>query len=380
MTAPGLFFWQNMPTHHQAASLDALAELWPAPVTGVWCSRISEARRRLGWSEPATRHLAHRYLPADRPAWKKEVREVIDAHAEDIHVFSGIGAYAPVTHALGLLSARPAPKMGLIVEMPVMLGWRRHLRHLKARYHYRRHYGRMGCVLTMGAAAREYYAQLGFERRRLFPFFYQTEAPAPAPRAAPAVLSLAYVGQINHRKGLDVLLEALARVADAGWTLTVYGDGPDRARAEKFAVSAGLAGRVRFLGSVPSEEVLRRLPSHDLCIVPSRFDGWGMVVNEAIQSGVPVLVSDRAGSSELLAASHAGAVFPAGDPRRLAELIDARLRDRSLLDSERRAAAAFAPRLAPGEAARYLRDVLRHVFLGEGDRPAPGWLPPSAAR
>ena len=72
--APALFFWQNMPTHHQAASLDELARLWPAEVTGVWGSRISDARRRLGWAEPATTHLRHRYLASERRQWKEEVR------------------------------------------------------------------------------------------------------------------------------------------------------------------------------------------------------------------------------------------------------------------------------------------------------------------
>ena len=129
-----------------------------------------------------------------------------------------------------------------------------------------------------------------------------------------------------------------------------------------------------FKGNTPSANLIRELPQYDLCIVPSRFDGWGMVVNEALQSGVPVLASDRTGSSDLVRSSAAGSVFAAGDHRRIAELISERLEDRALLAQEKRAAVRFAPRIAPTVAAGYMRDTFRHVFLGECRRPIATWL------
>ena len=372
--APPLFFWQNMPTHHQAASLDELARLWPAEVTGVWGSRISDARRRLGWAEPATTHLRHHYLASETKQWKEEVRKLADEHREAIHVFSGIGAYAPATYGFSCLSERKAPRLGLIVEPPIMLGWRRYVRHWKTKFYYHGHLEEIGCVFAMGSTAMSYYSELGFSAARLFPFFYQEDVPPASFRALGETLNLVYAGQVNFRKGLDTLIQSLPLLNGGPWTLTIYGDGPDRGRLEREVHQQGLAAQVFFKGNTPSATLIRELPQYDLCIVPSRFDGWGMVVNEALQSGVPVLASDRTGSSDLVRSSAAGSVFAAGDHRRIAELISERLEDRALLAQEKRAAVRFAPRIAPSVAAGYMRDTFRHVFLGEGERPAASWL------
>jgi glycosyltransferase involved in cell wall biosynthesis len=372
--APPLFFWQNMPTHHQAASLDELARLWPAEVTGVWGSRISDARRRLGWVEPVTTHLRHRYLASETKQWKEEIRSLADEHREAIHVFSGIGAYAPATYGFSCLSERKAPRMGLIVEPPIMLGWRRHMRHWKTKFYYHGHLEEIGCVFAMGSTAMSYYSALGFSATRLFPFFYQEDVPPASFRAPGETLNLVYAGQVNFRKGLDTLIQALPLLSVGPWSLAIYGDGPDRGSLEKIVRRQGLADRVIFKGNTPSAQLIRELPRYDLCVVPSRFDGWGMVVNEALQSGLAVLASERAGSSDLVKSSGAGAVFAAGDHRRIAELISERLKNQALLAQEKRAAVRFAPRIAPTVAAAYLRDTFRHVFMGEGERPVATWL------
>jgi glycosyltransferase involved in cell wall biosynthesis len=188
------------------------------------------------------------------------------------------------------------------------------------------------------------------------------------------VIKIAYAGQINFRKGLDTLIKALPLLVGNQWTLTIFGDGPDRERLERKVHLMGLSSQVFFKGNTPAGKLIEELPQYDLCVVPSRFDGWGMVVNEALQSGVPVLASDCTGSSDLVRSSGAGAVFPVGDFRRIAELISDRLRSRSILADEKRAAIRFAPRIKPSVAAEYLRDVLRSVFMGEGNRPAAPWL------
>ncbi|MEI7800692.1 MAG: glycosyltransferase [Opitutaceae bacterium] len=374
MKVPSIFFWQNMPTHHQASSLDELAKLWPAEVTGVWGSRISEARRRLGWAEPSTTHLKNIFLSNEEKQWKKEIRKMTAEHHESIHVFSGIGAYAPATFGFSCLSERKASRLALIVETPIMLGWQRHLRHWKTRFYYHYHLDKIGCVFAMGSAGMSYYSKIGFTDKQLFPFIYQEEVAPVSYRAPSDVIKIAYAGQINFRKGLDTLIKALPFLVGDQWTLTIFGDGPDRERLERKVHLMGLSSQVFFKGNTPAGKLIEELPQYDLCVVPSRFDGWGMVVNEALQSGVPVLVSDRTGSSDLVRSSGAGAVFPVGDYRRIAELISGRIRNQSILTEEKRAALRFAPRIRPSVAAEYLRDVLRSVFMGEGDRPSAPWL------
>lgn len=374
---PRIFFWQNMPSHHQVGSLDFLASIWGAPVTGVWCSDISEFRRKQGWT-PAPRHaLADIFLPAQE--WQAAVEEVVDANPEAIHVFSGIGAYGPVTHALRRLAARPSARIGLIVESPVMLGWRKWVRLIKTKVNYAPYLQKIGVVFAMGSLGVDFYRRIGFAEKQLYPYLYQGEASPVSPRAIGDEVRLAYVGQFNHRKGTDILFDALLRIERTDWVLDLYGDGPERERLQRLLAASRHAGRVCFKGTVPSFRLMSELGQNDLLLVPSRFDGWGMAVNEGLQMGLSVIVSSMAGSSDLVRASAAGAVYPVDSTRTLAAEIVRRLEDRALLRKEKALAAAYAPKVSPAVAGAYLSAVLRHVFLGEGARPSPDWLEANSA-
>jgi len=100
------------------------------------------------------------------------------------------------------------------------------------------------------------------------------------------------------------------------------------------------------------------MAGYDLVVLPSRYDGWGAVVNEALQQGVPVLASDNAGASALVRASGAGAVFGATDAAALAAHLRRALLEPGLLADWRALARAYRSRLDPAVAAAYLRDCL----------------------
>jgi glycosyltransferase involved in cell wall biosynthesis len=373
MSPPPVFFWQNMPAHHQTGALDALASAWGAPVTGVWCEDVSASRRSQGWGAVPRASLRDRFLPAT--GWAKEVDGLVDANRAAIHVFSGIGAYAPVTRAARRLARTPDARMGLIVESPIMLGWAGVARTWKARYYYRPFVSRLRAVFAMGELGMAFYRRLGFAEDQLFPFLYQEAVPPPPARGAGrGEVRLVYAGQLNARKGADLLLAACRALPARGWTLDIFGDGPFRSGLSAEATRRGLADRIAFRGTVSSAALIAELPSFDLAIVPSRFDGWGMFVNEALQSGLAVIASDRVGSAGLVSSSGAGAVCPREDIPALAEAIGRRIADPALLRSEQAKACAYAPCLSPDRAGEYLAAALRHAFCGEAPRPLPGWI------
>lgn len=370
---PPLFFWQNMPAHHQTGALDALASGWSAPVTGVWCEDVSASRRSQGWGAAPRVSLQDHFLPA--AGWEKSVDDLVDGNPAAIHIFSGLGAYAPVTRAARRLARTPDAKMGLIVESPIMLGWAGLARRWKARHHYRPFLGKMRAVFAMGELGMDFYRGLGFAEEQLFPYLYQEEIPSPGLRSPErGDVRLVYAGQLNERKGVDILLAACRALPRLGWTLDLFGDGPLRPKLEAEVARAGLAGRIVFRGVVPSPALIGELPRFDLAIVPSRFDGWGMFVNEALQCGLAVIASDKVGAAGLVVSSAAGAIIPGADIAALAAALNRRIAHPDLLRDEQTKAREYAPRLSPNRAGEYLAAALRHAYLADGLRPTPGWI------
>ena len=369
---PPLFFWQNMPAHHQTGALDALASGWSAPATGVWCEDVSASRRSQGWGAAPRVSLRDHFLPSS--GWEQQVDDLIDGNRTAIHIFSGLGAYAPVTRAARRLARTPDAKMGLIVESPIMLGWVGIARRWKVRYHYRPFLGKMRTVFAMGELGLDFYRGLGFTEEQLFPYLYQEAIPLPTSRSPDGGdLRLVYAGQLNERKGVDILLAACRALPRQGWTLDVFGDGPLRPKLEAEAARDDLAGRIVFRGTVPSSSLVAELPRFDLAVVPSRFDGWGMFVNEALQCGLAVVASDKVGAAGLVAGSMAGAIVPSEDVAALATAVSRRIARPDLLRDEQAKAREYAPRLSPSRAGEYLAAALRHAFLADGIRPTPSW-------
>ncbi len=146
------------------------------------------------------------------------------------------------------------------------------------------------------------------------------DRPAPAPRPG---LHLVFVGRITPIKGLRVLLDALtrARRTHPGLTLTLVGDGDDRAHLETLARPLGDA--VRFAGFRSQEGVARAVAGADALVLPSFAEGLPVVLMEALAAGKPVIATQVAGVGELVENGVSGLLVPAGDVRALAGAITA---------------------------------------------------------
>ena len=140
---------------------------------------------------------------------------------------------------------------------------------------------------------------------------------APAARAAvraelvlPAAAPLlAFVGSDFRRKGLPALLAAL-RLLPGAHALVLGADRPARLRsARSLAAELGVGERVHFAGLRPDPE--RALAAADCLVFPSRFDAFGNAVLEGMASGLPVVVSRRAGGAEVVIPGRTGAVVDA---------------------------------------------------------------------
>jgi glycosyltransferase involved in cell wall biosynthesis len=124
-----------------------------------------------------------------------------------------------------------------------------------------------------------------------------------------------YCGQLIHRKGVDLLIDAFCESARVfpRIELTLVGDGPLRADLKQ-RIPADIRSRVDFAGFHPVAELPRFFAEADVFVLPSRHDGWGVVVNQAVAAGLPVICSDAVGAgADLVGGDENGYLFPAGD-------------------------------------------------------------------
>ena len=114
-----------------------------------------------------------------------------------------------------------------------------------------------------------------------------------------------YVGRLSREKNLDLLLRVFALPEMAKYYLTLAGQGPDRIALQTLAGS-----NVSFIGHIPNERIQDIYTSHDVFILPSLSEPWGLVIEEALYYGLPVLASSKVGSVEnLVLAYGAGLSF-----------------------------------------------------------------------
>jgi glycosyltransferase involved in cell wall biosynthesis len=156
------------------------------------------------------------------------------------------------------------------------------------------------------------------------------------------------------------------------FNLTVIGDGPMRPAWLSLAVSL-LPDRVHWLGKLPIAEIPQKMADADCLVLPSRYDGWGAVVSEALIAGTPVICSDACGSAGVVEASGVGGVFRSGDVAGLSVCLAQILSIGPLHEAERQRLASWAQSLGVTAGAAYLRSIVE-LDQSQSARPLPPWL------
>jgi glycosyltransferase involved in cell wall biosynthesis len=128
------------------------------------------------------------------------------------------------------------------------------------------------------------------------------------------------VGRLAPQKNLALMLRAFARGSAEYDTLTIVGDGPERARLETLARRLGIGARVRFMGYLP--EPAATLPAFDILLLSSDYEGVPAVLLEALAARLDVIATDCSRSmAALLKHGRLGKLVPVGDEQALATAI-----------------------------------------------------------
>jgi glycosyltransferase involved in cell wall biosynthesis len=179
-----------------------------------------------------------------------------------------------------------------------------------------------------------------------------------------AEVDLITVGTLEARKNQRYALEIVQAAAQLGrpLSLTVAGDGPDRAMLEHYVKDKGLGEQVRFLGFVPHAAAL--MPGHRACLHVARMESFGIVLIEAMSRGLPVFAPRAGGMPEVFNDAVEGRLIPLDDSPAAARLIIEWLDDESRMrlasDAARqRFLERFEADRVATQLAAFLEDVVR---------------------
>jgi len=203
-------------------------------------------------------------------------------------------------------------------------------------------------VTTSLATARLLTSDFGVPSDRLTVVQPGTDRASSAPHASGATINLLAVGSVVPRKGYDVLVAALAMLAELPWRLTIVGDrgrSLDTTRELDAEIARHrLRGRINFTGAVPLEKLANYYAAADLFVLASRFEGYGMAYAEAIAHGLPV-VGTTAGAIPDTVPEGAGVLVPPDDVESLVAVLRGLIENPQQRQRLAQGAAALAARL-----------------------------------
>lgn len=367
-----LVFWQNINSHHQGPALDALARtdrfevVWSvgATVQGSW-------REEHGW--PTFESNAIRLIV--NPDKEERLRLLSERKDESLHIFTGI--HNDTFQRTAFLEAvRQRCNTAMLSEYQPAKKGRGILKRIVHTL-YRILYAKsVKAVFCIGSASKRWYESVGYSKDILVDWRYTPIPPGAFTRhpwTNEGVPKLIYVSSLLPVKGIDLLIDALLQLGHLDWSLEIYGGGTLKQEMVEKVEKSPLKSRFTFADYVPYAEAMERLAAADLALVPSRHDGWGAVVSEALILGVPVLATRNAGASDMLTAEWLGiAVEDASVPAIKSEL-EKLIPKLPFQTASRERILAWAHRLDGQTIAEHMADSLDAIERGQRP-PVPPWL------
>jgi glycosyltransferase involved in cell wall biosynthesis len=146
------------------------------------------------------------------------------------------------------------------------------------------------------------------------PYFSDLNRFATSTRSDQKEIVFLFSGSLIERKGVDLLARAFVRLAREMVTVSLKIIGDGELRKQLTETLRPVRERVEFLGFRDWKELPELYASADVLCVPSRYDGWGLVVPEGLASALPVMATDRMGAAiEFVRTGQNGWLIPAGD-------------------------------------------------------------------
>lgn len=308
---------------------------------------------------------------------KKQIEEIINRTEEAIHINAAFTKWPPMcAMALKMLCARHLKVVSLPLETYPWWGLKGLFRRLKWWYVLNISYGRkVKAIGYTGDLSYNSYRRSFVAKRRLFDFIYVTKPIDTSvffsSENKNRPVRLLFVGQIIDRKNILYFTKVFQSLHLPDCTLSIIGTGPC---VDELTALIKNTPAINYIGKLDNDEVKKRMCSSDVLVLPSKFDGWGAVVNEALQCGCRILVSDRCGVSSLMRNSEYGMVFKTEDKTDLIRCIKTLVNKEPLSIDIRSEIALWAQEHISGETVcPYFLDMCDYYFNNNKIKPTAPW-------
>lgn len=365
MLQRGIYMWEPNMSPHKVPFAEAIARAFPAfGCTYLYQNEISVARKEQGWEVELDDSVKYIHAPDE-----SAIREIVAASDPDaIHLFSGIRWVRLLEQGLGEVM-RQDRRFGIMSEPRSRLGIKGGLRYLHSWATEGVIRRKCGFVLGIGSNGPRWFSGVGYRRQTVFPFAYYSlrEQEVPALWADVKVPTISFLGRLERIKGFHLFQEAIPRMAQIG-RVRIAGTGSLKESL------AGSAQRAECLGPLRMRDVAGFLAETDILVLPSISDddGWGAVIAEALQAGVYVIASSRAGASICLKDPRRGAILRRLTSDEIVRQVHAAIETGVLSPEGRRLRSMWANTTLTGAAGvRWLSQIVEHVYYGAAQPASP---------
>lgn len=359
-----IIFWQNILSPHQLPYIIHLLDnIEIKKVVLLSGEDISIERKQMGWEFFNHDKIGNIEIIINPN--NEKIKEIFSLYEEDSwHLFSGIRGFKFVFEAFKE-SINYKIKRGIITESPNTFAfglyngkplWLHKIRFFIQDKKYARYISK---VFAIGDEAISYFKSV-YKNWDVIPFTYCTETyNFNNESTSKKNVNFCFVGSLSLRKSPDSIIKA-GIIINKEINISFIGGG------EKESVLKRLSNKnkkinVTFHGFKKNKEISLLLSNQDVLILPSIRDGWGAVINEAIQSGLFVICSDKCGAKELLRDKRIGRVFRCNDIYELSNIMNFCIDNIDIIRNDREYRKNWAEKRISGKViAQYMIDCLNN--------------------
>lgn len=338
--------WENIASPHQSFFFEALTDHPDIDLQVRYFERFHEERTTLGWKDNNNLPENEQYVIPDL----NQALASIEDWEERIHVIPGL-SYEFTRELLDRLIEYSVKWIHWSERSGIGLARKLHYnvwmfnflqllvsKIIKTDYADKINKYAIG-VFAQGDLAEQDFVGWGVQKSKIEHLYYTVDR-MKKPETFPEDLEqysgrriFMYVGSLDERKGINVLLNSFSKLQNSDdWLLVFVGQDKSDGVYMRLATNLGV-NKVVFIGPKPIDTISQYIGSADVFILPTLFDGWGAVLNEAAALGKPMISTDQCGGAfHLIKENKNGFIVKAGNSKVLAKAMQFYIDNPGMID------------------------------------------------